>query len=333
MKRTIHLGILGAGGIARVFASTVRGMNEKDLGDVELTVVAARDLSRAEEFARKESVQRAYGSYEEMASDPEVDLIYIATPHSHHYEHAKLCIEHGKHVLCEKAFTVNARQAQDICRRAKEAGVLITEAIWTRYQPMRKLIRDTLESGIVGKPSTLTANLSYSIAMNDRIVNPALAGGALLDVGVYTLNFAEMVFGRAKKVSASCVLTDRGVDRSDSMTLFWEDGRMAVLTAGTTSVSDRYGIIYCENGFIQVENINNPQKLEVYGSGRSKPELMKEISCPEQITGYEYEIMEAADAVRIGALECESMPHDETIHIMELMDHIRAQMGIHYEFE
>ncbi len=333
MKKTIHLGILGAGGIARVFAATVRGMNEHKLGDVELTAVAARDLSRAKEFAEKESVQKAFGSYEEMASDPEVDLIYIATPHSHHYEHAKLCIEHGKHVLCEKAFTVNARQAQDICMRAKKAGVLITEAIWTRYQPMRRLILETLESGIVGKPSTLTANLSYSISMNERIVNPSLAGGALLDVGVYTLNFAEMVFGRAEKVSASCVLTDRGVDRSDSMTLFWGDGRMAVLTAGTTAVSDRYGIIYCENGFIQVENINNPQKIEVYGIGRSKPELIKEISCPEQITGYEYEIMEAADAVRSGALECASMPHDETIHIMELMDHIRAQMGIHYAFE
>lgn len=333
MARTINLGILGAGGIAETFAKTVRGMNEQNVGDVKLYAVGARDLNRAQDFAERFGVERAYGSYEELVSDPDLDLVYIATPHSHHYPHALLCIEHGKHVLCEKAFTVNARQAQEVFTKAKEKGVLVAEAIWTRYQPMRRMIDEVVASGIVGKPSMLTANLSYNIAGHARITDPALAGGALLDVGVYTLNFAEMVFGHATKVTASCVLTDRGVDESDSITLTFPDGKLAVLTAGTTGTSDRYGIIYCEKGFIQIENINNPQKISVFGDAREGLAPIKEIPCPAQITGYEYEIMEAADAVREGKPECASMPHAETVHVMELMDHIRAQFGVHYEFE
>ena len=326
----MRLGILGAGYIGGVMAKTVRMMNEAKIGDVQLYAVAARNLEKAQAFARENKVEKAFGSYEEMLCDPQLDLVYVATPHSHHFEHAKMCIEHKKAALVEKSFTVNAAQARELLALAEENNVLVTEAIWTRYQPMRHMINELLASGIIGAPRTVTANLSYAITHNERIVKPELAGGALLDVGVYTLNFAEMVFGRADEAHATAVISDLGVDVQNSMTLFWKDGRMAVLQSGTDAVSDRKGIIYCEKGFLIVENINNPQSAAVYDSDY---QLIKEISCPPQQTGYEYEVLECAQALAEGKIECASMPHEETIHIMELMDKLRAQMGVRYPFE
>ena len=184
----MKLGILGAGGIASTMAKTVAEMK-----GVEVYAVAARDLERARVFAQKYEVKKAYGSYEEMLADDEVELVYIATPHSHHYLHAKMCLEAGKHVLCEKAFTVNAEQAQKLFDLAKEKKLLITEAIWTRYMPSRKMINDIIESGVIGEVTAVTANLSYTVSHVERIRKPELAGGALLDVGVYPINFASMV--------------------------------------------------------------------------------------------------------------------------------------------
>ena len=160
----MKLGILGAGGIASTMAKTVAGMK-----DVEAYAVAARDLGRAQVFAQKYEVKKAYGSYEEMLADDEVELVYIATPHSHHYLHAKMCLEAGKHVLCEKAFTVNAEQAQKLFDLAKEKKLLITEAIWTRYMPSRKMINDIIESGVIGEVTAVTANLSYTVSHVERI--------------------------------------------------------------------------------------------------------------------------------------------------------------------
>ena len=174
----MKLGILGAGGIASTMAKTVAGMK-----DVEAYAVAARDLGRAQVFAQKYEVKKAYGSYEEMLADDEVGLVYIATPHSHHYLHAKMCLEAGKHVLCEKAFTVNGEQAQKLFDLAKEKKLLITEAIWTRYMPSRKMINDIIESGVIGEVTAVTANLSYTVSHVERIRKSELAGGALLDVG------------------------------------------------------------------------------------------------------------------------------------------------------
>ena len=325
----LHIGILGAGRIAVTMAQTIRGMREND-EDVCLYAVAAREEERARTFARAHGAEKAYGSYEAMLSDPAVDLVYVATPHSHHYQHAMLCLSHGKHVLCEKAFTVNAQQAQEVTRYARERGLLITEAIWTRYQPMRQLLADLLASGVMGRPEHLTANLCYAITDKERIVRPELAGGALLDVGVYALNFAEMVFGRAQGVQAVCVKSDQGVDISDSITLTWPDGKMAVLTAGTRTISDRFGVIYGTDGFVMVENINNPQAIRVYDRAY---QLVSEVLCPPQITGYEYEVREAAACIREGKTQCPSMPHEETVHMMALMDHIRAQMGLRYPCE
>lgn len=326
----LHVAILGAGHIAATMAETINRMNESGNHAVSLYAVAARELEKARKFADTYGVQRAYGSYEEMLCDEQVQLVYVATPHSHHCEHVMMCLEHGKHVLCEKAFAVNARQTEKMLRMAKEKSLLLTEAIWTRYQPMREVISQVVHSGAIGQPQMLTANLGYEMMEKERIVEPALAGGALLDVGIYPLNFAEMVFGAPDQVHAVGTLSDKGVDLHDSMTLTWKDGRMAVLNAGANCVSDRMGVIYGTQGFAVVENINNPQSIAVYDS---KYQLVEKRDCPAQLTGYEYEVAETAACIEAGKLECPSMPHKDTLHMMELMDEVRRQMGVYYPFE
>lgn len=326
----MNFGILGAGSIAGTMAQTIRMLMESGCKDVTLYAVAARDLPRAQAFAAQHGVQKAFGSYEEMLADPALDLVYIATPHSHHYRHIKLCAAHGKHVLCEKAFTVNARQARDALRFAREQGVLVTEAIWTRYQPMRQILLQTLDEGVIGTLSLITANLCYPVSDRPRIVDPALAGGALLDVGVYPLNFAEMVFGPADEALASCTKGATGVDLTDQIVLTWKDGRAAHLTAGVTTASDRSGCIYGDQGYLVVENINNPQSIAVYDADHR---LLRQIPCPAQLTGYEYEVLETVRCIRERKTECPSMPHDETIRVMERLDLLRTQMELHYPCE
>ena len=183
----MKVGIIGAGRIAANMAKTLNGMD-----DAVAYAIAARNLDRAQKFAKEWGFEKAYGSYEELVNDPEVELIYIATPHPFHIEHAKLCITHGKPVLCEKPFTVNAAGAKEVFDLAKEKEVFITEAIWTRYLPSRKIIDDIIASGEIGELKGISANLGYDMRTKERLINPELAGGALLDVGIYPLNFASM---------------------------------------------------------------------------------------------------------------------------------------------
>lgn len=325
----IRYAILGAGAIAHVMAKTVKLMTEGGNTSIKLCAIASRDVKKAQEFAAQYGIEKAY-TYDDLYKDPNIDLVYIATPHNFHFEQSKKCIEGGKHVLCEKPFTVNAKEAQELLKIAKEHRRLITEAIWTRYQPMRKIIDDTIKSGIVGQPMMLTANLCYSISHNERLVKPELAGGALLDVGIYSLNFANMIFGDPDEVDAVCVKNMAGVDMSDSITLRYRTGQMAVLNASAMCISDRCGIIYCTKGYIKVENINNPQSLTVVND---RYEVIKEIACPKQYTGYEYEVEQACLAIEKGELECSAMSHERTEYMMKLMDSIRAQYAIKYPFE
>ena len=311
----MKLGILGAGGIASTMAKTVAGMK-----DVEAYAVAARDLERARVFAQKYEVKKAYGSYEEMLADDEVELVYIATPHSHHYLHAKMCLEAGKNVLCEKAFTVNAEQAQKLFDLAKEKKLLITEAIWTRYMPSRKMINDIIESGVIGEVTAVTANLSYTVSHVERIRKPELAGGALLDVGVYPINFASMVLGdKVKDVKATAIFQN-GVDILDSIAMVFEGDRMATLQCGAREISDRMGSIFGTRGYMQVQNINNPEKITVFDTDHKE---VASYVVPEQISGYEYEVESCMKAIQEGKLECPEMPHAETIRIMKILDDIR----------
>ncbi len=322
----MKLAILGAGSIANKVAATIRQIPE-----IECYAVAARDIDRAQELAKRHGFERAYGSYEEMLQDPEVQLVYVTTPHSHHYQHMKLCIEHGKHVICEKAFTVNANQAREISKLAKEKGVYVAEAIWTRYMPSRDMINEVLGSGCIGKVNTLTANLSYAIDHVKRINEPALAGGALLDIGVYGLNFVFMHFGSDyARMESSVFMTETGVDGMETITLFYPDGRMAVLTHSIYARSDRKGIFHGDKGYVVVENINNPQSISVYDGNDV---LVRRIEVPEQISGYEYQFVEAVKCINNGKKESESMPLLESIKVMEEMDKLRRDWKMEYPQE
>ena len=264
-------------------------------------------------------------------SDPELELVYIATPHSHHNEHVKLCLSHGKHVLCEKAFAANTAQAEEMIKMAEEKKLLLTEAIWPRYMPMRQTIDEVVASGVIGKVTSLSANLGYVIHTVERIMQPALAGGALLDLTVYPINFALMVFGdQIIKTDAMCVKTPTGVDGQDTVVFTYADGKMANLYTTIFAQTDRRGIINGDKGYIQIENINNYEEMNVYDLDRK---IIATYKAPEQITGYEYEVRAAIKAVKEGKLECEEMPHSETIKVMKIMDGIRADYGIVYPFE
>lgn len=297
---------MGTGNIAGVMAGTIKKMK-----NVKCHGVASRSEERAREFANEYGIKVAYTSYEEMLLDDKIDLIYIATPHSEHYANMKLCIENGKNVLCEKAFTANAKQAEEILALAKEKGVFVAEAMWVRYMPMLTTIKGILNSGIIGEPAMLTANLSYPISGKRRLTDPALAGGTLLDLGVYTLNFAAMMFGKdIEKMESTCTYTETGVDASESITITYKDGRMAVLNGTMNGVSDRRGVIYGPKGYIAIENINNFESVTVYDAGYK---AVKTVKAPKQITGYEYEVYACMEAIEKGEKECWEMPHDEIL--------------------
>ena len=322
--------ILGAGNIAKSMAAALRGLQKRG-ENVEPYAVGARELSRAEAFAREQGFEKAYGSYEELVSDPEIDLVYVATPHSMHFEHTRLALEHGKNVLCEKAFTMNAGQAEEVIALAEKKGLLLAEAIWPRYMPSRQMILDLIDSGVIGTVTSLSANLGYPLTHVERLVRPELCGGALLDLGVYPLNFACMAFpGEIRDVASACVKWETGVDAQNSFTLTFEDGRMAVLYSSMLVQSDRLGVINGDKGYMEVQNINNPEEIRIFDLQRN---CIRTIPVPEQINGYEYEVLACREALEKGWTECPQMPHAETLRMMKVMDGLRKSWGVIYPME
>ena len=326
MNKKTRIGIIGCGWIAEKMAITLQGME-----NVQAYAIASRDILKARNFAKQWNFTHAYGSYEEMLDDEGVDLVYIATPHSHHYDHTRLSLLKGKPVLCEKSFTANAKQAEALIQLAKEKNLFLTEAIWTRYMPLSQTIRELIDSGVIGQPILLTANLGYPNYDWERMHKPELAGGALLDLGVYTLNFAAMAFGTdIVKTTSTCIKSATGIDAQNSITLEYADGKMAVLNSSLLAKSDRQGIISGDKGFMIVENINNPQQVRVYDEDYR---LKATYDCPPQITGYEYQVYASIEALNNGWLESPYMPHAETLRIMQQMDALRKEWGIIYPFE
>ncbi len=328
----MNVAILGAGSIAKSMCRTIRGMKAAGR-PVELYAIASRSQEKADAFAKEQGVCKAYGSYEAMLSDPQVHLVYIATPHSHHAEQMKLCIEHGKPVLCEKAFTANLHQAEEVLALAKEKGVYVAEAIWPRYMPSRQMINDLLAEGVIGEPRMLYSNLCYAIEHVERIYNPALAGGALLDLGVYVLNFASMVFGDdIVRINSTVELFDTGADRTETITIKYRDGKMSQLMASAAFNSDRRCVIYGTKGYLTVDNVNNPGWIEIFDKD-DRVHPLRHIDVPKQITGYEYEVEACLRDLRAGNLEPAEMPHEETKMIMKQMDALRAIWHIKFPFE
>lgn len=322
----MKVGIMGAGGIAEKMAATLQKMD-----DAECYAIGSRNIDKAQAFAKKWAVVKAYGSYQELVENREIDLIYIATPHSHHFENAKLCIEHSKPALCEKAFMATGAQAREIVTLAGERKVFLAEAIWTRYMPSRKMINNIIESGEIGEVTGLTANLGYDVHEVPRLTNPELAGGALLDVGIYPLTFASMVLGdEIVNVTSTCTKTDTGVDEQNAMVLEYPGKKLAVLHSGMLCATEQYGVVYGTKGYLIARNINNVDKIEIYTPDRIRQRVL---TVPDQLTGYEYEVEACARALRQGRLECEEAPLSQSIHMMELMDTMRQQWGIRYSFE
>lgn len=324
MEQLFRVGIIGAGHIAALMAETVRRMP-----DAHLYAIASRSLEKAQEFQNKWNVEKAYGSYEELMQDPDVDLIYIATPHSHHYEQVRSCLLHDKAVLCEKTFTANKAQAEELVALARERKVFLGEAIWTRYMPFSKEIVRMVHSGEqIGRPYMLTANLGYPIEDKERIRKPELCGGALLDLGVYPINLAFMLFGNAPEhILSCCSKNELGVDLQNSMTFIYPEGEMAVMQTTARCANDRMGVVSGDKGYLVIDNINNPQTVTAYDANHQQTGFY---TCPPQITGYEYEVRAAIEAIRKGAVEPEDMPHAETLRIMELLDNLRKEWGVTY---
>lgn len=318
-----RIGIIGAGHIAVKMAVTINAMP-----DVEAYAVASRQYDKAAAFAGQFGFTKAYGSYEELVEDPAVDLVYVATPHSLHYCHVMMCLGHGKAVLCEKAFMANAREAAEVIRISEEKGIFLAEAIWTRYMPFSKTIKEVVDSGAIGRPMMLSAHLGYPVADKERLIRPELGGGALLDLGVYALNFAFMIFGTGfSDITSSCMKSDTGVDMQNSITLRYADGRIADLQSTALCASDRQGIICGDKGYIICDNINNPLKAELYDANHS---LVRTYNAPEQITGFEYQVRACIEAISQGRTETAYMPHSETLLVMEIMDSLRSTWGVHF---
>ena len=320
----MKVGIIGCGRIARTMADTIN--NTKGF---ELYAVAARDIERANAFKEEFNASVSYGSYEELVSDDNVELVYVATPHSHHKDHMLLCLNHNKPILCEKAFTVNEAEAKEVLTLAKEKGIFVAEAIWTRYMPARKLIDKIIREGKIGRVTSVTANLGYQISDKERIIDPALGGGALLDIGIYPLNFALMARNNVnvKALTGVCTKAETGVDLQDSMVLCFEDGSIATIFADAEITSDRRGYIYGTKGYIEVENINNPEVIRVYDNSR-KPFMNTEIIIKKDYNGYEYELLEAKKCIEEGKIESELMSHNETLRVMRFMDAFRRSWGV-----
>ena len=324
--KILRVGVVGTGWIAEKAAITLNGLDT-----CECHAVASRTEEKAKAFAKTWGISKAYGSYSELYADPSIDLVYVATPHSHHYEVARDALLADKPCLVEKAFMANHAQALAIVNLARERGIFLAEAIWTRYQPAVKIIKDLLDSGCIGTPRLVTATLGYSMGEKPRIMRPDLCGGALLDLGVYTLNFARMFFSAdIIGIGSQCVKSATGMDLTNALTLVLADGMLCNLQSSAACVGDNIGVIAGTDGNLIIDNINNPQKITVNTHDR---EFVEDIHVPKQITGYEYQFLACREALIEGRLEPREMPLKETLYIMQLMDDLRKKWGVHYPMD
>ncbi|MBQ9608356.1 MAG: Gfo/Idh/MocA family oxidoreductase [Lachnospiraceae bacterium] len=314
------VGIIGAGKIAGTIADT---LNKLDAFCPY--AIASRDIDKANEFGDMYNIEKRYGSYEELANDPEVELIYIATPHSHHAEQAKMCINAGKPVLVEKAFSFDAPSTKEVLDLSREKNVFCGEAMWIRFLPMYDMARDIIKKGAIGRINSITCSLGYDLRKKERLLKPELAGGALLDLGVYPINAISMLFDQAP-ISAmiSCVKLDTGVDAQDTIHFNFNKGGIAQAFITMLYKADNKMLIYGDRGYMEITNINCPEEIKVYNFDE---QLVADIKPPEnQISGYEYEFLAARNAIISGRIEFNRMPQAETLGIMTFIDTLKKQI-------
>ncbi len=324
----IRWGVIAPGGIAHAFASAVNNETPSCI-----SAVGSRSLGRAKEFAQKfnkdENI-RAYGSYEELVQDDAIDAVYVASPHSEHLAHVSLALNAQKPVLVEKAFTQNAKQARELVELARSKNLLLVEAMWTRFLPHIDVVRQIVESGELGEIESIIAD--HGQAMNfppeHRLQNPALAGGALLDMGIYPLSFMHMVLGVPDSVSANATLTSTGVDETLSATLRWNTAHgllntsQKAKTPTTASISGTRARIEIPHNFYQPNEVHL-----IYTDGT------RFHSRPDAVAGLAYQAAEFARLLAAGDIESSYITHDDSIAIMGIMDEMRKQVGVIYPGE
>lgn len=324
----VRWGILGPGNIARSFATALREGTRQ-----QVVAVGSRSTDRARDFADEFGVAAAYGSYEELVSDDRVDVVYVASPHSEHHEHALLALGAGKPVLVEKAFTRNAAEAREVLDLARARGLFAMEAMWTRFLPHIDVVRQAVESGLLGEVLTVMADHGQALHPDgpERLSSPHLAGGSLLDLGVYPLSFTSMVLGTFESVTAVGHLTDEGVDAQLSVTvtgaaqeLGLVGSSMVTKTPTTAAVVGRAARLEITGDFFAPQPVRllTPVGEEL---DRYEPEVVEH--------GFRYEAAEVARCLHDGALESPLMTHAETLRVMDAMDEVRRQVGVRYPGE
>ncbi|SFL80307.1 Predicted dehydrogenase [Paenibacillus sp. 1_12] len=327
MNQKIRWGILGPGGIANTFANELL-----HLPDAQIVAVGSRSQERADSFAAKHNIPHAYGSYDALIADPNVDIVYVATPHSEHKDNVLASLLAGKAVLCEKAFTVNASELEELILIARENKVFLMEAMWTRYLPAIHKVREWLASGVIGDVNMVDVRFGNRTKLNptSRLFNPALAGGALLDVGIYCVSFISMIMGRPPSTIHSVArIGTTGVDEEFSALFGYEGRQMANLMAGLRLKTKHEAIIYGTDGEIRIPKFWEAKTavLSVYGKQEERFE-----DCGKAI-GYMYEAAEAMRCLQQGKIESDIMPLDESLAIMRTLDALRGDWGMKYPFE
>ncbi|MCL2059339.1 MAG: Gfo/Idh/MocA family oxidoreductase [Oscillospiraceae bacterium] len=320
-------GILGPGNIARRFTGGLSLLPDTAVK----YAVGSRDIGRARAFADEHGYEKAYGSYAELVADPDVDIIYVATPHPQHAEAAILCLEAKKAVLCEKPFAATAPQAARMVASARENGVFLMEAMWTRFLPTIVKVRELIADGAIGRPLHVYADFAFRSAVNPkgRLFNPDAAGGSLLDVGVYNISFCNMIFGKQPdRVLSHLAIGETGVDESASVIFNYSGGESATLFSAVRVSTAHDAAIYGEDGYI---------KLPAYWHGDTillnNKDGAQEIKAPFVPTGFQYEATEVMSCLDKGLLESPTIPLDETLTIMGLLDKIRFDNNLRYPFE
>ena len=323
---TLRWGILGAGGIAGVFTDSVTRFTSS-----EVVAVGSRAQDRAEAFAARHDVGRAHGSYEDLVADPAVEAVYVASPHSEHLDHALLAIAAGKHVLVEKAFTVNEAQAVELFAAARAQGVFAMEAMWTRFLPHMVVLRDVLASGEIGDLVGLIADHGQNMAHHPathRLHDPALAGGALLDLGVYPISFAHDLLGAPDRVAAIGSLTPTDVDGQVSIALGFAD-RQASLHTTLHANTATTAVVFGTHGRVEIDRpFYRPTRFTLVKDDGAR--WTYEAAVDE---GMEYEAAEVARCVASGVTESPLMPWQGTLEVMRTLDQVRTQIGLTYPTE
>lgn len=326
MTERIRWGILSTGRIAHTFATAL-----KTLDDAEVVAVGSRTREAAERFGETFGIPHRHASYEALAADPDVDVIYVATPHPLHYDNARMCLEAGKAVLCEKPFTINAVEAADLIALAQRRGLFLMEAMWTRFLPAMAEVRRLVQDGMLGDVRAVAADMGFRADFDpgSRLFAPELGGGALLDVGVYTISFASMVLGAPDRVAAMAHLGRTGVDELSGLLLGYAGGALATLMCGVVLEMPGEATIMGTRGRIRIHaNWWRAERLSVWRDGR-----MELIERPVEGNGYQYQALEVMRCLREGRIESEIMPLQESLEVMQVMDRAREQWGLRYPSE